>query len=52
MPNATVSESELDEEDGYLVYEVELMQNGQEIEVVVDAGNGSILQIEREEDDD
>ena len=52
VPGATLSEGELDEEDGYLVYEFEFEQDGQEVEVVIDAGNGAVLQVEREEADD
>ena len=53
VPDARVTEAELDEEDGFLVYEVELLTDAeasarQEVEVVVDAGDGSILRVERE----
>jgi uncharacterized membrane protein YkoI len=46
---ATVTEIELDEEDGYLVYEVELLREGVEHEVVVDAGSGAVLCTERDD---
>ncbi len=48
----TPVEAELEAEDGYLVYEVELLTGGGNItEVVIDAGNGSILKQERDEED-
>jgi uncharacterized membrane protein YkoI len=47
-PDATVLEVELENENGCLVYEVEL-SNG--LEVVIDAGNGEILYIEMDDDD-
>lgn len=52
IPAGTITERELDDEDGYLVYEIELLQDGQEFEVLVDAGNGSVLEVERDDDDD
>lgn len=52
VPGATFAEGELEEEDGYLVYDVELTQNGEEVEVTVDAGDASVLDVERERDDD
>jgi uncharacterized membrane protein YkoI len=51
-PGATVEESDLDEEDGYLVYEVEIQEGTEEIEVLVDAGSGAVLRTDREIDDD
>jgi hypothetical protein len=46
----------LEEEDGYLVYEVEIVEaQGAITEVLVDAGNGTVLQMEqdhKDEDDD
>jgi uncharacterized membrane protein YkoI len=48
-PGVTFDESELDEEDGYLVYEVEVTRNGQEMEITVDAGDGSILRTENDD---
>lgn len=52
VPGATVHEGELDEEDGYVVYEIELIQNGREVDVIVDAGTGDVLAIEPEDDRD
>jgi uncharacterized membrane protein YkoI len=47
---------ELEEEDGYLVYEVETVEGpGAISEVLVDGGNGTVLQLEQnheDEDDD
>ena len=43
VPGAVVADVDLDEEDGYLVYEVELRQDRTEFDVVVDAGSGEIL---------
>ena len=46
-------EAELEVEDGYLVYEVELSTGGgNRTEVLIDAGNGSILKNERENEDE
>lgn len=52
VPAGAITESELDDEDGYLVYEIELLQDGQEFEVLVDAGNGAVLEVERDDDSD
>ncbi len=47
-----VLEAELEEEDGFLVYEVEIVgQNRSVTEVMVDAGNGEILAMEQESED-
>lgn len=46
-PGATVLKTELDNENGYLVYSVEL-DNG--MDVKVDAGNSAILATEQDED--
>jgi hypothetical protein len=43
MPGATFDEVDLDEEDGWLVYEVELLKAGEDYDVLVDAGTGRIL---------
>lgn len=51
-PGADIDEVELENEDGFLVYEVELVANGEEMEVIIDAGDGSLLKSEREEDED
>lgn len=45
-------EVELEEEDGYLVYKVEIVGSDKSImELSVDAGTGAILQMEKEKDD-
>lgn len=43
-PKARLVKSELDNEDGNVIYEVELLENGRERKVVIDAGNGKVLQ--------
>ncbi len=48
VPGAAVTDVDLDEEDGYLVYEIELTQNRTEFVVVVDAGSGEVLCSERD----
>ena len=49
LPGATVQDTDLEEEDGYLVYEVDLVMNGQEHDAYVDAGSGAVLCMERED---
>ncbi len=51
-PDARISEVELEAENGFLVYEVELMTNGEELEVIIDAGDGAVLLTEREDEED
>ncbi len=49
----TALEAELETEDGYLVYEVGVSTaDGAVMEIVIDAGNGSILKTEQEEDEE
>ena len=48
VPPAAVTEVDLDEEDGYLVYEVGLRHDRDEFDVVVDAGTGEVLCTERD----
>ena len=49
MSKGTPVEAELEAEDGYLVYEIELSTGDDaRTEVVIDAGNGSILKQERD----
>ncbi len=43
-PKAKLVKAELDNEDGNVVYEVELFEGGFERKIVVDAGNGKVLQ--------
>ena len=49
-PGAGVSEVDLDEEDGFLVYEVDLWADGRETEVTVDAGTGEVLRVLQDRD--
>jgi uncharacterized membrane protein YkoI len=50
----TVKETELEVENGFLIYSVDVRVNGQkgEHEVLVDAGSGKVLAQKLEEDDD
>ncbi len=48
VPGAVVTDVDLDEEDGFLVYEIELAHNRQERSVIVDAGTGTVLCTERD----
>jgi uncharacterized membrane protein YkoI len=48
----SISEVELDEESGFLVWDVEVQFEGSEHEVAVDAGDGRILGSEQEQADD
>ena len=48
VPGATVTDADLDEEDGFLVYEVELNHHRDAFDVVVDAGTGDVLCTERD----
>ena len=48
-PDATIEEVELDNENGCLVYSVELSNA---LDVKVDAGNGDILRVESDDDHD
>ncbi|MEM7730891.1 MAG: PepSY domain-containing protein [Pseudomonadota bacterium] len=49
-----VQETELEREDGKMVYEVEIIAaaDGKEMEVEIDAETGEVLEIEIEDDDD
>lgn len=49
MAGANVTEIDLDEEEGYLVYEVDLTLNNEEHEAYVDAGSGEVLCTQRED---
>jgi uncharacterized membrane protein YkoI len=44
FPQARIVEAELDNEDGSVVYEIELHEGSMERTLIVDAGNGSILE--------
>ncbi len=48
VPGAAVVDVDLDEEDGFLVYEVGLAHQHREFDVVVDAGTGEVLCTERD----
>lgn len=48
-----VVETELENEDGIQVYEIEILTaEGKEMEVEVHAGTGEVLEVEAEDDDD
>ncbi|MEO0635131.1 MAG: PepSY domain-containing protein [Pseudomonadota bacterium] len=48
----TVQETELDREDGVQVYEIEILNGeGQEMEVLVSADTGEVLEVELDEKD-
>jgi len=49
MVEGTVKEVELENEDGFLVYNVSILFNRQEWEVLVDAGNGLVLTVDTED---
>ena len=49
LAGASVTEIDLDEEDGFLVYEVDLILGTEEHEVFVDAGSGEVLCTQRED---
>lgn len=42
-PSASMSQVELENEDGNVVYEIDIVNEGAERTIIVDAGNGSIL---------
>jgi hypothetical protein len=48
----TVVKSKLDDEDGYLVWQVDVKHAKGTTEIAVDAGNAKVLAAEAEEDDD
>lgn len=48
LPGASVQDTDLEEEDGFLVYEVDLILDRQEHEAYVDAGSGAVLCMERD----
>ena len=52
FPDATVSEVELEVEDGFLFYVVEMGEEEEEVEVLVDAGNSSAVFVEEEEEEE
>ena len=50
-PAGEIDDIELEVEDGYLVWEIELDAANLEVEILVDAGNGSVLRRVIEDDD-
>ena len=48
VPGATVTEIDLEEEDGFLVYDVDLVAGAVETDVTIDAGSGAVLCTERD----
>lgn len=47
-----VLKGELENENGFLVYDVEVVKSGHQIdEVMIDAGNGKVLNIEKDQKD-
>lgn len=49
VPGATVTDVDLEEEDGFLVYEVDLRDGTTEYDLIVDAGSGAVLCTERDD---
>ncbi|HEX5543066.1 MAG TPA: PepSY domain-containing protein [Micromonospora sp.] len=52
VPQGQVKEIELEREHGRLVWSIELMVDGVEYEVDVDAKTGDVVEVERDDDDD
>lgn len=50
--SGTVSELELDEEDGTMIYEIEIVDGNKEANIEINAYTGNVIVIETEEDDD
>ncbi len=48
----TIKDSELENEDGSVVYNVDVVKDNVETEVKIDAGNGNVLSITKEDKDD
>jgi len=51
-PNAEIKSIRLQEENGYLVYEVLLLNNNKKLDVKVDAGNGEIVKVDNDREND
>lgn len=45
-----IEEAELDEDDGRLLYEIEIETANGEVEIDIDAVSGKILKVERDDD--
>ncbi len=46
VPGATITEIDLEEEDGFLIYDVDLVAGTVETDVAIDAGSGAVLCVE------
>ena len=51
VSNVIFSKAKLENDDGYIVYEVEFYKDGMEYEYTIDALNGDILEFDSERDD-
>ncbi len=52
FPGASITESELEEEDGRLIYSFDLVVGGKKEEVEIDAITGQVLPPDAEDEDD
>ncbi len=53
FPGARIEESELEEEDGFLVYSFEMRyRDGCELEVLIDAYTGEVVEVEEDDCDE
>ncbi|MFS0749026.1 PepSY domain-containing protein [Oceanobacillus sp. 1P07AA] len=50
--SGTVSELELDEDDGTMIYEIEIVDGSKEANIEINAYTGNVIVIETEDDDD
>ncbi|MFD1336965.1 PepSY domain-containing protein [Oceanobacillus iheyensis] len=50
--SGTVSELELDEDDGTMIYEIEIVDGNKEATIEINAYTGNVIVIETEDDDD
>ena len=46
VPGATITEIDLEEEDGFLIYDVDMVAGTVETDVAIDAGSGAVLCVE------
>lgn len=51
LSEVTFSKAKFEDDDGYMVYEVEFYRDGREYEYTIDASEGTILEYESEQDD-